>query len=69
MLLVVVVVLVVNDDVILAVVVVSGGSSGVSVTPAAFFLGSVIAENRQISSIFAWFCNSRSKKHRKYQCF
>jgi len=76
LLLVVVVVLVVvvdddNDDVVLAVVVVVGGSGGGGggVTPAAFFLGSVVAENRQIGGVFACFCNSRSKKHRKYQCF
>jgi hypothetical protein len=42
---------------------------GVGVTPAAFLLGSVVAENRQIGGVFACFCNSRSKKHRKYQCF
>ena len=64
---VVVLVVVVDDDVVLAVVVVGGG--GVGVTPAAFFLGSVVAENRQIGGVFACFCNSRSKKHRKYQCF
>ena len=64
---VVVVVVVVDDDVVLAVVVVGGG--GVGVTPAAFFLGSVVAENREIGGGFACFCNSRSKKHRKYQCF
>ena len=56
---VVVLVVIVDND-----VVVSGG-----VTPAAFFLGSVVAENRQIGSVFVCFCNSRSKKHRKYQCF
>jgi hypothetical protein len=28
-----------------------------------------VAENRQIGGVFACFCNSRSKKHRKYQCF
>ena len=27
-----------------------------------------MAENRQIGSVFARFWNSRSKKHRKYQC-
>ena len=64
---VVVLVVVVDDDVVLAIVIVSGGS--VSVIPTAFFLGSVVAENRQINGVFAWFCNSRSKKHRKYQCF
>ena len=41
---------------------------GAGVTPAAFCLGSVVAENRQIGSVFARFWNSRSKKHRKYQC-
>ena len=50
-------------------VVVVGGGVGVGVTPAAFFLGSVVSENRQIGGVFACFCNSRSKKHRKYQCF
>ena len=64
---VVVFVVVVVVVVVLAVVVVGGG--GVGVTPAAFFLGSVVAENRQIGGVFAYFCNSRSKKHRKYQCF
>ena len=59
-------VVVVVDDVVLAVVVVGGGGG---VTPAAFFLGSVVAENRQIGGAFACFCNSRSKKHRKCQCF
>ena len=39
----------------------------VGVTPAAFLLGSVVAENRQIGGNFAYFCISRSKKHRKYQ--
>ena len=57
------VVVVDDDDVVLAVVVVGGG---VGVTPAAFFLGSVVAENRHIGGVFACFCNSRSKKHRKY---
>ena len=42
---------------------------GVGVTPAAFLLGSVVAENRQIGGVSPCFCNSRSKKHRKYQCF
>ena len=65
LLVVVMVLVVVNDNVVLAVVV--GGSIGV--TPAAFFLDSVVAENRQIGGVFACFCNSRSKKHRKYQCF
>ena len=51
---VVAVVVVVDDDVVLAVVVVGGG---VGVTPAAFFLGSVVAENRQIGGVFACFCN------------
>ena len=63
----VVVFVVVVVVVVLAVVVVVGGGGGV--TPAAFFLGSVVAENRQIGGVFAYFCNSRSKKHRKYQCF
>jgi len=27
-----------------------------------------VAENRQIGSVFTRFWNSRSKKHRKYQC-
>ena len=60
-----------DDDVVLAVAVavVVGGGGGVGVTPAAFFLGSVVAENRQIGGVFACFCNSRSKKHCKYQCF
>ena len=31
---------------------------GVGVTPGAFFLGSVVAENRQICGVFARFCNS-----------
>ena len=73
---VVVVVVVVDDDVVLAVVVVvavvvvgGGGGVGVGVTPAAFFLCSVVVENRQIGGVFVCFCNSRSKKHRKYQCF
>ena len=61
---VVVVVVVVAVAVAVGVVVV-----GVGVTPAAFLLGSVVAENRQIGGVFACFCNSRSKKHRKYQCF
>ena len=66
------VVVVVDDDVVLAavvVVVVGGGGGGVGVTPAAFFLGSVVAENREIGGVFVCFCNSRSKKHRKYQWF
>ena len=58
---VVVVVVVDDDDVVLAVVVVGGGGVGVGVTPAAFFLGSVVAENRQIGGVFVCFCNSRSK--------
>ena len=61
---VVVVVVVVGVAVGVGVVVV-----GVGVTPAAFLLGSVVAENRQIGGVFACFCNSRSKKRRKYQCF
>ena len=60
----VVVVVVVVVAVAVGVVVV-----GVGVTPAAFLLGSVVAENRQIGGVFACFCNSRSKKHRKYRCF
>ena len=48
---------------------VGGVGVGVSVTPAAFFLGSVVAEYHQIGGVFACFCNSRSKKHRKYKCF
>ena len=67
-LVVVVVVVIVVVVVVLIVLVVIGGV-GVGVTPTAFFLGSVVAENRQISDIFACFCNSRGKKHRKYQCF
>ena len=63
----VVVVVVVDDDDVVVVVVAAVGGGGV--TPAAFFLGSVVAENRQIGGVFACFCNSRSKKHRKYQCF
>ena len=39
-----------------------GGGGGVGVcvgvTPAALFLGSVVAENRQICEVFACFCNS-----------
>ena len=68
-------VVVVDDDdvvlavvvVVVAVVVVVGGGGGA--TPAAYFLGSVVAENRQIGCVFACFCNSRNKKHCKYQCF
>ena len=60
---VVVVVVVVAVAVAVGVVLV-----GVGVTPAAFLLGSVVAENRQIGGVFACFCIARSKKHRKYQC-
>ena len=57
--------------VVVVVVVVAVGVVlvGVGVTPAAFLLGSVVAENRQIGCVFACFCIARSKKHRKYQCF
>ena len=55
--------------VVVVVVVVAVVLVGVSVTPAAFLLGSVMAENRQIGGVFACFYISRSKKHRKYQCF
>ena len=65
---VVVVVVAVAVAVPVAVAVVVVGV-GVGVTPAAFLLGSVVAENRQIGGVFACFCNSRNKKHRKYQCF
>ena len=54
---------------VVVVVVVAVVLVGVGVTPAAFLLGSVVAENRQIGGVFACFCISRSKKHRKYQCF
>ena len=54
--------------VVVVVVVVGVVVVGVGITPAAFLLGSVVAENRQIGGVFACFCNSRSKKHRKYQC-
>jgi len=53
--------------VVVVVVVVAVAVAGV--TPAAFLLGSVVAENRQIGGVFVCFCNSRSKKHRKYRCF
>ena len=48
---------------VLRVVVVGGGGGVgvgvcVGVTPSAFFLGSVVAENRQICGVFACFCNS-----------
>ena len=55
--------------VVVVVVVVAVVLVGVGVTPAAFLLGSVVAENRQIGGVFACFCIARSKKHRKYQCF
>ena len=57
---------------------VGGGGVGVGVgvgvvvvvvTPAAFFLGSVVAENRPIGCVFACFYNSRTNKHCKYRCF
>ena len=67
-LVVVVVVIIVVVVVLIVLVVVVGGIS-VGVTPTAFFLGSVVAENRQIGDVFACFCYSRGKKHRKYQCF
>ena len=41
----------------------------VAVAPAAFFLGSVVAENRHIGRVFACFYNSRTSKHCKYRCF
>ena len=53
---------------LLLLVVVFVGVVG-DVIPAAFFLGSVVVENRQIGGVLACFCNSRSKKHRKYQYF
>jgi len=55
--------------VVVVVVVVVAVGVVVGVTPAAFLLGSVVGENRQIGGVFAYFCNSRSKKHRKYRCF
>ena len=62
-----------HEVVVVVVVAVAVGvvvvAVAVAVTPAAFLLGSVVAENRQIGGVFAYFCNSRSKKHRKYQCF
>ena len=64
-----VLVVVVAVAVAVAVVVVVVVVVGVGVTPADFFLGSVVAENRQIGCVFACFCNSRNKKHCKYQCF
>ena len=55
--------------VVVVVVAVAVVLVGVGVTPAAFLLGSVVAENRQIGGVFACFCIARSKQHRKYQCF
>jgi hypothetical protein len=66
---VIVVVVVAVAVVVVVVAVVVVVVVGVGVTPADFFLGSVVAENRQIGGVFACFCNSRNKKHCKYQCF
>ena len=60
-LLLVVVVVVIDDDVVLTVVVVGGGV-GVGAAPAVFFLGFVVAENRQIGEVFTWFLQLAEQK-------
>ena len=62
LLVVVVVVVVIDDDVVLAVVVVVGGGVGVGAAPAVFFLGFVVAENRQIGEVFTWFLQLAEQK-------
>ena len=59
---VVVVGVVVVDVVVVVVVAVPVSVIVVGVIPAAFLLGSVVAENSQIGGGFACFYNSRSKK-------